>query len=199
MDKFAALLVDGSNMYASLKELGYAADYKKLLSAFPDEIHKAYYFTAMTPQSEQSTIRPMVDWLEYNLWTVIQKETKEFATQQTFECSSCSTSNVISGRKTKGNMDIEIATIAFEMAPHCHTLYLLSGDGDFRFMVEALQRRYGIKVVVVSTIVSRPSMCADNLRRQADVFIDLADLRDTIGRKDGENVPNRKYFLRPRT
>jgi len=175
--KYSALLVDGSNMYASLKALGYTADYQKLFDAFA--VHKAYYFTAIAPQTEQSTIRPMVDWLEYNRWTVIQKPTREFTDEN-------------GATKIKGNMDIEIATVAFELAPHCHTLYLLSGDGDFRFMIEALQRQYAVRVVVISTIRTKPSMCADSLRRQADEFIDLSDLRDKIARRD--DGPRRSMF-----
>lgn len=181
--KIAALLVDGSNMYAALRELGFGVDWKKMLSAFPDDIHKAYYFTALPPDTEQSTLRPMVDWMMYNKWNVIHKVTKEFVNADTGET------------KIKGNMDIEMATIAFELAPFCHTIYLVSGDGDFRFMVEALQRRYGIKVVVVSTIACTPPMCADDLRRQADDFIDLSQLRDKIARDRDAVAFRRNKFL----
>lgn len=167
--KVTSIFIDGSNLYASVKALGLPAiDYKKILQYFDGTIHKALYFTALPPKEEQSTLRPMVDYLEYNGWGVIQKEWKKFIDP------------ITKLEKVKGNMDVEMTTMALELAPYCSDIVLFTGDGDFKFLVETLQRRYGISVTVVSTIKSRPAMIADELRRQADKFIDLVDLHPHI-------------------
>src|SRR6185436_16823509 len=167
--KVTSIFIDGSNLYSSMKALGLGAiDYKKILSHFEGTIHKALYFTALPPKEEPSSLRPMVDYLEYNGWGVIQKETKQFVDPVT---------KLV---KVKGNMDVEMTTLMLELAPYCSDIVLFSGDGDFRFLVETLQRRWGICVTVVSTVKSRPSMIADELRRQADKFIDIVDLHPDI-------------------
>lgn len=180
-DKVTAVLIDGSNLYAANKALGLNTDYKKLLHYFGGTILRAAYFTALPPDGEQSSLRPLVDWLDYNGWTVYQKEWREFVDPVTGE------------RKTKGNVDVEIACIAKELAPHISHLVLFSGDGDFQFLVESLQRQHAIHVTVVSTIKSRPPMCADILRRQADEFIDLVDLYEHIGRSSQVERPKFKF------
>jgi len=78
-------------------------------------------------------------------------------------------------------MDIELAIDMMEMAPHLDHVILFSGDGDFRRLVEVVQRK-GVKVSVVSTVKSSPPMAADELRRQADQFIELQDLAPEISR-----------------
>lgn len=167
--KVTSIFIDGSNLYASVKQLGLSAiDYKKVLSHFDGTIHKALYFTALPKKEEPSSLRPMVDYLEYNGWGVIQKEMKRFFDP------------VTKLEKIKGNMDVEITTMCLELAPYCSDIVLFTGDGDFRFLVETLQRRYGICVTVVSTIKTRPAMIADELRRQADKFIDIVDLHPEI-------------------
>jgi uncharacterized LabA/DUF88 family protein len=82
-------------------------------------------------------------------------------------------------------MDIELAVNAMELASRIDHAVLFSGDGDFRPLVESLQRQ-GVRVSVVSTIRSQPPMIADELRRQADNFIELDELRDVIGRPPRE-------------
>lgn len=168
--KTTAILVDGSNLHASNSALGLTMDYHKLLHCFDGTILKACYFTALPPKTEQSSLRPMVDYLEFNGWSVFQKEWSVFTDPVTKE------------KKTKGNMDVEIAVIAKELAPYITHLVLFSGDADFSFLIEALQRTHCIHVTVVSTIVSRPPMCAEKLRRQADHFIDLVDLQAKVKR-----------------
>jgi uncharacterized LabA/DUF88 family protein len=121
---------------------------------------------------EYSSIRPLIDWLDYNGYTVVTKATKEFVDQT-------------GRRKVKGNMDIELAVDAMEIAPHIDQMVLFSGDGDFTRLVEAVQRR-GVRVVVVSTISTQPPMVADELRRQADQFVDILELQNKIGRDPGE-------------
>lgn len=197
--RLALFLIDGSNLHASTKQLGYNVDYKKLLDMYEGTVHKAYYFTALPPANEDSSLRPMVDFIEFNGYTVIQKEWKEFTQTQRFRCDSCGVENAIHSNKTKGNMDIEIAVIALENAPYVTEVFLFTGDGDFRFLVEALQRWHGIHVTVVSTKETKPPMCADALRRQADAFIDLATLQSTIGRSDAEPSERRNRFTSRRS
>ena len=130
---------------------------------------RAFYYTAVIEDQEYSSIRPLIDWLDYNGYTVVTKATKEFI-------------DASGRRKVKGNMDIELAVDAMELAEHVDQMVLFSGDGDFRSLVEAVQRR-GVRVTVVSTISSQPPMIADELRRQADVFTDLIELRPLIARE----------------
>ncbi|MGY0575927.1 LabA-like NYN domain-containing protein [Bradyrhizobium sp. RDM12] len=165
-----ALFVDGANLHATARTLGFDIDYKRLLKAFEGRgtLVRAYYYTAVVEDQEYSSIRPLVDWLDYNGYTVVTKPTKEFV-------------DAGGRRKVKGNMDIELAVQAMELAGQLDQMILFSGDGDFRSLVEAVQRR-GVHVTVVSTMASRPPMIADELRRQADVFTDLAELQSTIGR-----------------
>jgi uncharacterized LabA/DUF88 family protein len=89
-------------------------------------------------------------------------------------------------RKIKGNMDIELAIDVLEMAEHLDHVVLFSGDGDFRRLVEAVQRK-GKRVSVVSTIRTSPPMVADELRRQADNFIELDELKSQIAREGGKS------------
>jgi uncharacterized LabA/DUF88 family protein len=169
-----ALFIDGANLYATAKALGFDIDYKRLLGEFQGRgtLLRAFYYTAVIEDQEFSSIRPLIDWLHYNGYTVVTKATKEFV-------------DAYGRRKVKGNMDIELAVDAMELAGHVDQIVLFSGDGDFRFLVEALQRR-GVRVTVVSTIISQPPMIADELRRQADVFTDLAELRSRVGRPPSE-------------
>lgn len=165
-----ALFIDGANLYASAKALGFDIDYKRLLAHFQEEgyLLRAYYYTALADDQEYSSIRPLIDWLDYNGYTVVTKPTKEFVDSS-------------GRRKIKGNMDMELAIDVMEVAETIDHVVLFSGDGDFRSLVEAVQRR-GRKVSVVSTLSTQPPMIADELRRQADHFVDIVSLRDKIGR-----------------
>jgi uncharacterized LabA/DUF88 family protein len=165
-----ALFIDGANLYATAKTLGFDIDYKRLLREFQSRgtLLRAFYYTAIIEDQEFSSIRPLIDWLDYNGYTVVTKATKEFI-------------DASGRRKVKGNMDVELAVDAMELAGHIDQMVLFSGDGDFRSLVERVQRR-GVRVTVVSTISSHPPMIADDLRRQANVFIDLADLQSKISR-----------------
>ena len=165
------LFIDGANLYATARALGFDIDYKRLLEFFNDEgcLIRAMYYTALLEDQEYSSIRPLVEWLDYNGYTMVTNPTKEFT-------------DVATGRrKIKGNMDVEIAVDIMEMGENLDNVVLFSGDGDFRSLVEATQRR-GSRVSVVSTIRSRPAMVADELRRQADIFIDLFDMKQAIER-----------------
>ena len=169
-----ALFIDGANLYATAKSLGFDVDYKRLLREFQSRgnLLRAFYYTAVIEDQEYSSIRPLIDWLDYNGYTVVTKATKEFVDQT-------------GRRKVKGNMDIELAVDAMELAPHIDHMVLFSGDGDFRSLVESVQRR-GVRVTVVSTISTQPPMVADELRRQADIFLDIAELQAKIGRDPSE-------------
>ena len=169
-DERLALFIDGSNLYAAAKSLGFDIDYKLLRTEFMrrGKLLRAFYYTALLDNEEYSPIRPLVDWLNYNGFTMITKAAKEFTDSQ-------------DRRKVKGNMDIELTVNAMELAPHVDHIVLFSGDGDFRPLVESLQRQ-GVRVSVVSTVRSQPPMIADELRRQADNFIELEGLRDVVGR-----------------
>jgi uncharacterized LabA/DUF88 family protein len=169
-----ALFIDGANLYATAKSLGFDIDYKRLLREFQSRgyLVRAFYYTAVIEDQEYSSIRPLIDWLDYNGYTVVTKATKEFVDQT-------------GRRKVKGNMDIELAVDAMELAGHIDQMVLFSGDGDFRSLVEAVQRR-GVRVTVVSTISTQPPMVADELRRQADVFLDIVELQSKIGRDPSE-------------
>src|ERR1700737_2099830 len=174
-----ALFIDGANPYASAKTLGFDIDYKLLLKEFQSRgtLVRAFYYTAIIEDQEYSSIRPLIDWLDYHGYTVVTKATKEFI-------------DASGRRKVKGNMDIELAVGAMELAEHVDEIVLFSGDGDFRSLVESLQRR-GVRVTVISTISSNPPMIADELRRQADVFIDLIDLKSKFGRDPSDRPPPR--------
>ncbi len=172
-----ALFIDGSNLYAAARALGFDIDYKRLLEAFGKNgrLIRAFYYTALMEDQEYSPIRPLVDWLDYNGYTMVTKPTKEFT-------------DASGRRKIKGNMDIELAIDVMEMAENLDHIVLFSGDGDFRRLVEAVQRK-GVRVSVVSTIESQPPMIADELRRQADTFIELADMQEDIQRLGAPKRP----------
>ena len=176
-DDRLALFIDGSNLYAAAKALGFDIDYKLLRAEFMrrGKLVRAFYYTALLENDEYSPIRPLVDWLNYNGFTMRTKPAKEYT-------------DSLGRRKVKGNMDVELCVDAMELAPHVDHVVLFSGDGDFKPLVEALQRK-GVRVSVCSTIRSQPPMISDDLRRQADNFIDLEDLKEVVGRPPREPRP----------
>ena len=177
-DERLALFIDGSNLYAAARSLGFDIDYKLLRQEFMrrGKLVRAFYYTALLENDEYSPIRPLVDWLHYNGYSMVTKPAKEFT-------------DSMGRRKVKGNMDIELAVDAMELAPFLDHAVIFSGDGDFRPLIEALQRK-GVRVSVVSTIRSQPPMIADELRRQADNFIELYELRDVIGKPTRDVRPD---------
>jgi uncharacterized LabA/DUF88 family protein len=173
-----AIFIDGSNLYGAAKALGFDVDYKKLLTEFGKRgiLVRAFYYTALAENEEYSPIRPLIDWLDYNGYAMVTKPIKEYT-------------DGLGRRKVKSNMDIELAVDAMEMSESIDHIIIFSGDGDFRRLVEALQRK-GKRVSVVSTIRSQPPMVADELRRQADNFIELQDLQPLIQRDPGLRAQN---------
>ncbi|HFC04244.1 MAG TPA: NYN domain-containing protein [Rhizobiales bacterium] len=175
------LFIDGANLHASLKHLDFDIDYKKLLSFFRDnsQLVRAFYYTAIADDPEYSGIKPLIDWLAYNGYVLVSKQAKEFVDGK--------------GRKIlKGNMDIEIAVDVLAMAGRLDHVVLFTGDGDFRVLVEAVQKA-GCRVSAISTSKSRPPMVADELRRQVDQFIELADLESEIGKSRQKNYKGKDY------
>ena len=164
------LFIDGANLYATSKAIGVDIDYRRLLAEFQSKAYllRAYYYTALVEDQEYSSIRPLIDWLDYNGFTVVTKPAKEFT-------------DASGRRKIKGNMDIELCVDALEMSQFYDHLVLFSGDGDFTALVASLQRK-GKRVTVVSTLTTQTPMIADDLRRQADFFMDVADLAKIVGR-----------------
>jgi len=180
-----ALFIDGYNLQATARMLGFDIDYRRLLREFAGRgtLLRAFFYISINEDQEHSSIRPLIDWLDYNGFTVVTKAAREFT-------------DASGRRKVKGSMDIELAIDAMELALHVDQIVLFSGDGDFRPLVEAVQRR-GACVTVVSTISSQPPMIADDLRRQADAFIDLAELKSKIGRDLSERPTPRNGPDRP--
>ncbi|MSP51490.1 MAG: NYN domain-containing protein [Alphaproteobacteria bacterium] len=166
-----AIFIDGANLYAATRALGFDIDYRRLLTLFQSKsrLVRAFYYTALVEDQEHSPLRPLVDWLDYNGYTMVTKPVKEFV-------------DATGRRKLKGNMDIELAIDVMELTPYVDHIAIFSGDGDFRRLVEATQRK-GVRVSIVSTIRSQPPMVADELRRQADTFIELSDLAPHISRQ----------------
>lgn len=163
--------IDGANLHGTARALGFAIDYKRLLSHLraKGQLVRIYYYTVVVEDDEEySSIRPLVDWLDYNGFSLVTKRGREHVGDD-------------GRRRLKGNMDVHLAVDAITLAAQLDHVMLFSGDGDFRALVADLQLR-GLRVSVVSTLRSQPPMAADELRRQADQFIDLADLEGEIGR-----------------
>ncbi len=177
-----ALFIDGANLYATAKALNFDIDYKRLLSLFQSKgrLIRALYYTALVEDQDYSPIRPLIDWLDYNGYSIVTKPAKEFT-------------DASGRRKIKGNMDTELTVDVMEMMPHLDHVVLFSGDGDFRSLAECVQR-HGRRFTVISTMATKPPMVADELRRQADHFVDLVDLEKEIGRERADRGKEDESF-----
>jgi uncharacterized LabA/DUF88 family protein len=182
-----ALFIDGANLYSASRNLGFDVDYRALLTFFRARVNvlRAYYYSAVLETDEYSPLKPLTDWLAYNGYALITKAAKEFV-------------DATGRRRVKGNMDIELAIDMIEMADKIDHAILFSGDSDFRSLVEAVQRR-GTRVSVISSIRTSPPMVADELRRQADQFIELADIAQEFTRRpsDVRQRPGRQTPAEP--
>ena len=169
-DARIALFIDGASLYGAARALGFDLDFRKLLREFErrGRLVRAHYYTVIAEDQEYSSIRPLADWLAYNGYHVVAKTAREFT-------------DAAGRRRLKGSMDVALAVDALELAPRLDEMVLFSSDGDFRPLVEAVQRR-GVRVSVVSTVSASTHSVADDLRRQADAFIDLATLAPLVGR-----------------
>jgi uncharacterized LabA/DUF88 family protein len=178
-DERLALFIDGANLYSSARALGLEIDFRKFLKEFQGRgrLLRASYYTALVESDEYSPIRPLVDWLAYNGFSVVKKAAREYTDRE--------------GRKRhRGNMDVELAVDMLEAADHTDHIVLFSGNGDFRRLIEAVKAK-GVRVSVVSTNTSSPPMVADDLRREADAFIELEDIAEMIARprRDQPDAP----------
>lgn len=174
-DERIAIFIDGSNLYSTVKNLDFDIDYKKMLDLFRSKsrLIRANYYTALVEEADYSPIRPLVDWLDYNGYHCITKPAKSQLDRD-------------GRRHTKGNMDAEMIVDMLELAPHIDHLILFTGDGDFKAAVAAVQRQ-GKRVTVVSSRRAKPPMLADELRRQCDDFIEIADMDKIFGRPKSQN------------
>jgi len=171
-----AVFIDGSNFHATTKALNFDVDFERLLKELRDcgQLIRAYYYTALPDNNEYSPIKRIADWLDYNGYTVVSKPWRDFTNAETGH------------RRIKGNMDMELALDMIKLADHVNHVVLFSGDGDFCRLLQEVQDK-GVRVTVISSMKPRPSLIADSLRRQADDFIELDDIRDLIAR---ENIPD---------
>lgn len=169
-----ALFIDGANLYSASRNLGFDVDYRGLLEFFRRRAHviRAYYYSAVLESEEYSPLKPLTDWLAYNGYTLVTKPAKEFT-------------DATGRRRVKGNMDIEVAVDMLELCDRIDHAVLFSGDSDFRRLIEAVQRR-GVRVSVVSSIRTSPPMIADELRRQADQFLELSEIASEFIRRQTE-------------
>ncbi len=178
-DERTALFIDGANLYSASRNLGFDVDYRNLLEYFRKQtrVIRAYYYAAVLETEEYSPLKPLTDWLAYNGYTLVTKPAREFT-------------DAAGRRRVKGNMDIELAIDMLELSDKLDHVVLFSGDSDFRRLVEAVQRR-GVRVSVVSSVRTAPPMAADELRRQADQFIELAEISSEFTRRQTEPRPPR--------
>lgn len=170
-----ALFIDGSNFYAAAKGLNLDIDFARMRAYFAKDTNliRAYYYTAIPEDQEFSSLRPLVDWLDYNGYAVVSKLTREFIDEETGK------------RRLKGNMDMELALDMLKLAPHIDHAVLFSGDGDFCRLLEDVQA-LGVRTTVVSTNKTTPPMVADQLRRMADIYIDMVDIAPDISKSNSK-------------
>ncbi len=166
-----ALFIDGANLYSASRNLGFDVDYRSLLEFFrrKTSVIRAYYYSALLDTEEYSPLKPLTDWLAYNGFSLVTKAAREFT-------------DATGRRRIKGNMDVELTVDMMEMAPRLDHAILFSGDSDFRRLVESVQRQ-GVRVSVISSVRTQPPMVADDLRRQADQFIELAEIAPEFTRR----------------
>ena len=179
-----ALFIDGPNLYNAARALNFDIDYRRLLTLFQSKgrLIRAFYYTALAEEQDYSPIRPLVDWLDYNGFTMVTKPMKEFT-------------DAAGRRRVRGDISVEMTVDVLSLAPRLDHAVIFAGDGDLRRMVEGAQQ-LGLRVSVLSTIRTQPGMIADDLRRQADQFIDLADIAPDITRRQVEPRP-RPQIARP--
>ncbi len=162
--------IDGPNLHATVRALGFEIDYRKLLEHLRTQGHliRVLYYTAIVEDQEFSTFRPLADWLDYNGYTMVTKPARGYT-------------DSTGRRRFRTSMDVELAVDAMRLADKADHIILFSGEQSFASLVSALQQ-LGKRVTVISTIETQPAMVADELRRQADHFVDIDSLQTQIAR-----------------
>lgn len=162
--------IDGPNLHATVRALGFEIDYRKLLEHLRQQGHliRVLYYTAIVEDQEFSTFRPLADWLDYNGYTMVTKPARGYT-------------DSTGRRRFRTSMDVELAVDAMRLADKADHIILFSGEQSFASLVAALQQK-GKRVTVISTIETQPAMVADELRRQADHFLDIDTLQEKIAR-----------------
>lgn len=169
-DERVSFFIEGANFYAAAKTGNVTVDYRKLLSHFEDNsiFKRAYYYTAVAEDQEYNSIKPLLDFLEYNGYSLVTKPLKEFIDGQ-------------GRRKTKGSLDVEMTVDMLNACKFSDHIVLFSGDSDFLPVIQEMKRN-GIRV----TVVSHMETVADDIRRAADRFVNLMHVAPLIGRPPQE-------------
>lgn len=183
MRERVAFFIDGANFYQTARSLNVDIDYRRVLSSFVGDAYllRANYYTALADDQEFSSLRPLMDWLDYNGFHITTKPMREF------------TDNSGQRRRVRPSLEVDLTVDAMTLCDEVNHVVLFTGDGAYRPLVEALQKR-GRKVSVISSLKTNPSMISDDLRRQADHFLDLADLTDRIGRDPSDRPARRDQY-----
>lgn len=169
-----ALFIDGASLHHAARNLGFEVDFRSLRTLFEEntDFQRAYYYAAMPETDDYSPLKPLTDWLAYNGYYLITKPAREFT-------------DGTGRRRVKGNMDVELTADLLLQAPRLDHAVIISGDSDLRRAVEAAQG-LGTRVSVISSLRTSPPMIGDDLRRQTDTFIELADVAYYFTRRSTE-------------
>lgn len=169
-DEKMAAFIDGAYLYTISRNLDFDIDYKKLLGWMHERSHlvRANYYTLLFEDQDYSPVKPLVDWLDYNGFTMVTKTARE-------ESGS---------RRRRSSIDVDLAVDAMDLADHIDHVLLFVGDSDYRKLIEVLRSK-GVRVSVFGTIRTGSPLVADELRRMADFFYEMEDLIEVIGRDGG--------------
>lgn len=164
------MLIDGPSIYQICRSLDVEIDYQALRSIFADAgyLVQARYYTTILNDQLYSPLRPLIDWLSYNGFIVVTRTMK--AGQDSEQC-----------RRLDHGIVVALAVDAIEISSRLDHVILFTGNGDFLRLVQLLQRRT-VRTTVVGTVNGPSSMSSDELRRQADTFVDLRALVPFVGR-----------------
>lgn len=170
-DERIGLMIDGVNLNGVARALEFEIDFSNLRTLFAKKgrLVFANYYTTILEGEDYSPVKPLIDWLDYNGFNVTSKVARHFTDAE-------------GRRKIKGSMNVEMAVDAVSMAQHIDHLVLFTGDGEMRAAVEAAQK-LGVRVSVCSSMKTTPTMASDDLRRQANSFIEFDDLRSEVSRE----------------
>ena len=173
-DERLAVFIDGGSLSAAVTALEFEVDFGKISRFFRDACNLVrIYFYAQVPE-EGGSIRPLIDWLDYHNYSVTAKTGRTLVEE---------------GRKarTRGDFAVDLAVEAMRVGRNVDHLVLVCGDYRYRALVAGLQQM-GRRVSVISTLQPRPIVDAE-LRRQADQFIDLLELKPHFERKRAVAIP----------